>query len=140
MAHGQSEGLDFDPRLLADLQVGDPASSKVLFIEIDEWLAELRCELASEPRDMIVRVTRHKNRREEQPICDVFVVAGFHSIDGCLNELGQQTDSVDELGAFKLLDGTNEAIGLMSEVRKGIFAIAEEFGVTIQIRGGRFEN
>lgn len=140
MAEGESQGLEFDLRSLDGIQVGSPSCSKVFFTELDEWLGELRLSLEEEPREMTVRVTRSKSRRENDPVCDVFAIAGFHSTDGCLNELVCQSDDVDELGAFKLLDGTKEAIEKMGKIRQGVFSLAEELGVEIGIRGGRFDN
>lgn len=140
MAEGESQGLEFDLRSLDGIQVGSPSCSKICFTELDEWLTELRLSLEEEPREMVVRVTRSKSRRESDPICDVFAIAGFHSVDGCLNELVHQSDDVDELGDFKLLDGTKEAIEKISQIRQRVFSLAEELEVDIQIRGGRFEN
>lgn len=140
MADGESQGIEFDLRSLDGIQVGGPACSKVFFTELDEWLSELKLSLEEEPRELVVRVTRSKSRREGEPICDVFAIAGFHAPDGCLNELVCQSDDVDELGAFKLLDGTKEAIEKMGQIRQGLLSLEEELGVSIQIRGGRFEN
>lgn len=140
MAGSESQGIEFDLRSLDSIQVGSPSCSKIYFTELSEWLAELKLSLEEEPREMVVRVTRTKSRREGEPICDVFAIAGFHSTDGCLNELVCQSDDVDELGAFKLLDGTKEAIEKMGQIRQGVFSLTEELGVDIQIRGGRFDN
>jgi hypothetical protein len=140
MAEVESQGFEVDSRFLNSLQVADPACSKIQFTELDEWLDELRSSLEDEPRDLIVRVTRFKNRHDDSPVCDVFAIAGFHSTDGCLNELACQSESADELGAFKLLDGTKEAIEQMGRIRQGVQQIAEDLEADIQIRGGRFEN
>lgn len=137
MAETEHEGFAISPGFLDSLEVGSPTHSKVTFSELGEFLEELRADLEASPREITVRITRYKSRREE-PICDVFAIAGFHSVDGVLNELIHQVDSVDELGAFKLLDGTKEAIELVRQIRQGVLATAEELGVDIKVLGGRF--
>lgn len=140
MAGVEPQGIEVDSRFLDSLQIADPACSKVQFTELDEWLDELRGSLEGNPRELVVRVTRFKSRRDDSAVCDVFAIAGFHSIDGCLNELACQSDSTDELGAFKLLDGTREAIEQMGKIRMGVHGISDDLRIDIQVRGGRFEN
>lgn len=140
MADQESQEFDIEAGCLDGIQVADPTCSKVMFEDMSEWLEELRHDLLSSPREMLVRISKFKNRREGESVCDVFAIAGFHSMDGCLNELACQSDSSDEMGAFHLLDGTKEAIGRTGMIRQCVLLLAEELEAEISIRGGRFED
>lgn len=140
MADQEPQEFDVDLESLNGIQVADPACSKVMFEDMSEWLEELKHDLLSSPREMLVRISKFKNRREGESICDVFAIAGFHSVDGCLNELACQSDSLDEMGAFHLLDGTKEAIDRTGLIRQCVLSLAEELEAEISIRGGRFED